>query len=79
MTIRQLMINKQVISQNDLLFMLSIAPEMELLLEKKATDSNVISFIDVVQDKAVSLLGDGNQVSREAQKFDDVVAKISEI
>ncbi len=79
MRIRNYLVAENVVSNDDIDFLAETTPEVVGNLEQEATDANIITFIELIQDLSVSMLGDGNTVTDTTQRYDDIVFKVSAI
>ena len=79
MKIRNYLVTEKVVSNDDIDFLVETTPEVVGSLGQEATDANIITFIELIQDLSVSMLGDGNTVTDTTQRYDDIVFNVSAI
>lgn len=74
MTIKEELLKNEVISKEDIDFLISVTPQISQSLEKDYTDDIFVEFVDELQDLSVSILSDS---SKDSWKYDDIVNEIS--
>ncbi|KPJ22125.1 hypothetical protein [Streptococcus phocae] len=79
MKIKKMLMNNQLLSYDELDFILSVAPSASSLLDMKDNDDNWDNLVDKLQQISIDLIDDGESVSDKAKRFDSLVDKISAI
>ncbi|MCK1248858.1 hypothetical protein MX059_09665 [Streptococcus uberis] len=74
MTIKEELLKNEVISKEDIDFLISVTPQISQSLNKDYTDDIFVEFVDELQDLSVSMLSDS---SKDSWKYDDIVNEIS--
>lgn len=72
-----MIIDNKVVTTDDLAFVLAQTPMVSQWLEKEDTDDNVLAFINDIQNYSTDFLGDGNNVTEKAKRYDNIVYELS--
>ncbi|KKF57314.1 hypothetical protein [Streptococcus uberis] len=74
MTIKEELLKNEVISKEDIDFLISVTPQISQSLEKDYTDDIFVDFVDELQDLSVIMISES---SKDSWKYDDIVNEIS--
>lgn len=74
MTIKEELLKNEVISKEDIDFLISVTPQISQSLEKDYTDDIFVDFVDELQDLSVIMISES---SKDSRKYDDIVNEIS--